>query len=266
MKKRFVSLILVLLMVLSVSVCAAAAEPAPEQSSVEMHYVVDTADLLSFDDWQELEARAESVSERYGCGVYIVTVDDYTDYGTGSVYDVTTQLYNFEDNGFGIGAERNGIMLLLSMAERDWAMFVIGDTAAYAFNADGQEMLEGMFLDNFRDNDWYGGFSDYINSCNEYLAKAEAGAPVKKSVSFALPIGLAIIIAFVVCLIQKGKMKTVHQKVEADAYTVGGIHLTNSYDRFTHVTELRRPIEENNSSGSSQSESGGGGTGRSGKF
>lgn len=264
MKKRFVSLVLVLLMLLSVGVFAAAA--APEQGSVEMNYVVDAADILDFAEWQELEARAESVSARYGCGVYIVTVDDYTDYGTGSVYDVTTQIYNFDDIGFGIGAERNGIMLLLSMAERDWAMFVIGDTAAYAFNADGQKMLENVFLDDFRDNDWYGGFSDYINSCNEYLAKAEAGAPVKKSASFALPIGLAIIIALAVCLVMKGQMKTVYQKVEADAYTVGDIKLTRSYDRFTHITETRRTIEKNDSSGSSQSESGGGGTGRSGKF
>lgn len=266
MKKRFVSLVLVLLMLLSVGVFAAASEPAPEQSSVQMEYVIDTADLLSFAEWSELEQRAASISERYGCGVYIITVGDYTDYGTGSVYDVTTQLYNYEGNGFGVGEGRNGIVLLLSMAERDWAMFVTGDTAAYAFNADGQKMLENVFLDDFRDNDWYGGFSDYINSCNEYLAKAEAGAPVKKSASFALPIGLAIIIALAVCLVMKGQMKTVYQKVEADAYTVGDIKLTRSYDRFTHITETRRTIEKNDSSGSSQSESGGGGTGRSGKF
>lgn len=267
MKKRLFSLILVLVMLLSVGIFAAAAEPAPEQTGAQMEYVIDTADLLSFAEWSELEQRAASVSERYGCGVYIVTVDDYTDYGTGSVYEVTTQLYNFEGNGFGGGAGRNGIILLLSMAERDWAMFVTGDTAAYAFNADGRKMLEKVFLDNFRDNDWYGGFSDYINACNEYLAKAEAGAPVKKSASLGLPIGLAIIIALAVCLVMKGRMKTVYQKVEADAYTVGNIKLTRSYDRFTHITETRRTIEKSNdSSGGSSSESGGGGTGRSGKF
>lgn len=242
--------------------------PAPEQESSEsqLGYVIDTVPLLGDGEWNRLEDMAETVSTRYGCGVYMVTVDDYEDYGSGDVFDVATQIYHNDDNGFGVGTGRNGIMLLLSMDDRDWAMFVYGENAEYAFNSYGQEQLEEVFLDNFADNDWYGGFSDYIEACGEYLAKAEAGKPVRANPlwGIGLSTGLSCLVALAVCMVMKRKMKTARQKIEADAYiSDGGLMLTASHDHYTHTTETSRKIER--SSGSS-SRSGGDGSGRSGKF
>lgn len=45
----------------------------------------------------------------------------------GSVYDVTTQICNAAGSDFGLGDGRDGVMLLISMYERDWAMFVHGE-------------------------------------------------------------------------------------------------------------------------------------------
>ena len=67
-------------------------------------------------------------------------MDDYTDYGDGSVYETTYQLYHNSGLGYGLG--RDGIIVLLSMEERDYAMFVYGEYAEYAFNEYGREMLE----------------------------------------------------------------------------------------------------------------------------
>ena len=82
--------------------------------------------------------------------------------------------------------------------------------------------------------------------------------------------GLGDAAAGTVCLLLLRKMKSVHQKAEADAYlTAGGLHLTKQYDRYTHTTETRTKIQKENSGGSggsTYSESGGGGSGRSGKF
>ena len=36
----------------------------------------------------------------------------------------------------------------------------------------GQEKLEKVFFDNFGENDWYGGFEDYIKECSVYLKKS----------------------------------------------------------------------------------------------
>lgn len=242
--------------------------PAPEQESSEsqLGYVIDTVPLLDDGEWNRLEDMAEMVSTRYDCGVYMVTVDDYEDYGSGDVFDVATQIYHNDDNGFGVGTGRNGIMLLLSMDDRDWAMFVYGENAEYAFNSYGQEQLEEVFLDNFAGNDWYGGFSDYIEACGEYLAKAEAGKPVRANPlwGIGLSTGLSCLVALAVCMVMKRKMKTARQKIEADAYiSDGGLMLIASHDHYTHTTETSRKIER--SSGSS-SRSGGDGSGRSGKF
>lgn len=240
--------------------------PAPEQEESErqLGYVFDTVPLLGDGEWNKLENMAETVSTRYSCGIYIVTVDDYKEYGTGDVFDVTTQIYHDDDIDFGVGTGRDGIMLLLSMDNRDWSMFVYGENAEYAFNSYGQEQLEEVFLDNFAGNDWYGGFSDYIEACGEYLAKAEAGKPVRANPlwGIGLSTGLSCLVALAVCMVMKRKMKTVRQKIEADAYiSDGGLMLTASHDHYTHTTETRRKIEK--SSGSS---SGGDGSGRSGKF
>lgn len=242
----------------------------PVQGSVTMQYVFDAADLLPYEKWEKLEARAEAISQKQDCGVYFALVDDYTEFGNGSIYEVTYQLYHGSELGMGSG--RDGIIVLLSMAERDYAMFVYGEYAEYAFDEYGQEKLEEQFLGDFGENDWYGGISNYLDACEEYLTKADAGKPVRRPywIWFVISAGCSCLAAGTVCLWLLRKMKSVHQKAEADAYlTAGGLHLTKQYDRYTHTTETRTKIQKESSGGSggsTYSESGGGGSGRSGKF
>ena len=235
---------------------------ASQPDSVGMQYVFDISDLLTYAEWEELETRVADISSRRHCGVYFALVDDYTDYGDGSVYEVTYQLYHGSE--LGIGANRDGIIVLLSMEERDYAMFVYGEYAEYAFDDFGQEKLEERFLDNFGNNDWYGGISDYLAACDEFLTKADAGKPVRSSPwpLVAAAVGISCLIAGGICFLVLRSMKSVHQKKEANAYlTGGGLHLTEQYDHYTHTTETRTKIEKSSSSSES-----GGGSGRSGKF
>lgn len=134
-----------------------------------MSYVIDANDLLTYEGWEKPENLAADISQRHGCGVYIVIVDDYTAYGFGEVYDVTTQLYNDTESGFGLGDDREGILLLLSMHARDYALFVHGESAQYAFDDYGQTDLENTFLPSFGEDDWYGGFAGYLTACDFYL-------------------------------------------------------------------------------------------------
>ncbi len=175
MKKRIRCLLLVFLFCLVLCVSAAAAE----QTGAQLSYVTDAAGLLSENENMLLEKMAESVSKKYGVGVYIVTVEDYRDFHSEGVYKATYTIYH--EYTMGEGPNRDGIMLLLSMDDRDWAMFCYGSRCEYAFNSYGQEKLEKVFLDNFGENDWYGGFEDYVKECNVYLEKASAGKPVRAS-------------------------------------------------------------------------------------
>lgn len=254
------------------------ASEAPEESepsNVGMQYVFDISDLLTYEEWEDLETRAADISNRQHCGVYFALVDDFTDYGDGSVYEVTYQLYHGSE--LGIGANRDGIIVLLSMEERDYAMFVYGEYAEYAFNSYGQKKLEETFLTDFGYDDWYGGISHYLNTCDEFLTKAEAGEPVREAlwvwvVSYLFMIifitVMCCIISGIICYLLLRGMKTVSQKVEANEYIAeGGLQLTERYDQYTHTTETRTKIQkESSSGGSTHSESGGGGSGRSGKF
>lgn len=254
------------------------ASEAPEESepsSVGMQYVFDISDLLTYEEWEDLETRAADISNRQHCGVYFALVDDFTDYGDGSVYEVTYQLYHGSE--LGIGANRDGIIVLLSMEERDYAMFVYGEYAEYAFNSYGQKKLEETFLADFGYDDWYGSISHYLNTCDEFLTKADSGEPVREAlwvwvVSYLFMIifitVVCCIISGIICYMLLRGMKTVSQKVEANEYIAeGGLQLTERYDQYTHTTETRTKIQkESSSGGSTRSESGGGGSGRSGKF
>ena len=126
--------------------------------------------------------------------------------------------------------------------------------------------MEDCFLDNFADNDGYGGFADYLEECGTYLALAESGKPVQASPwrGVAIAVAIALLISLVVCLILKGKMKSVSRKAEANAYVAsGGLTLTGRQDLYTYTTESRRSTKSKDSGSFSGS---GGGHGSSGKF
>ena len=71
MKKRIICLLAALLLLLGLSVSASAAVYAN---------VIDTAELLSESEAEALDARCSELEQTYGCGVYLMTVDDYTAY------------------------------------------------------------------------------------------------------------------------------------------------------------------------------------------
>ena len=262
MKKRLLCLLLALVTVLALCVGVSAAQ----ESGAQLGYVTDASGILSEVERQQLEKMAETVSKTYHVGVYIVTVADFRDFNPDGVYKATYTIYH--EYTMGEGPKRDGIMLLLSMHDRDFGMFCYGERCEYAFNNYGQEKLEKVFLDDFKYDDWYGGFSDYISECGDYLAKAAVGKPVRQSllVPILIVIGLSLLFAAGITGVILGKMQSVAKKTTANAYISGVLNLTEKTDHFTHKTTSRRKIERSSSGGSSQSESGGGGSGRSGKF
>ena len=204
---------------------------------------------------------------------------DYSEYYD-DPYETAYQFYH--GYTLGEGEDRDGVILMLSMSNRKYATFFYGPKAEYAFDAYGQELMEEEFLDDFRDDDWYDGFEDYLEVCDEYLARAEAGDPVRRDDSSAggssvsgigttilVCLGISAVIAMIVCLILRGKMKSVRKGTHADAYVTGSLNLTASRDQYTHTTETRTKIEHESSDsggGGSSACSGGGGSGRSGSF
>lgn len=273
MKKRITVLLMAVLLLLPAPLTAFAADTAAtsfaaqsEEDVQPLSNVTDAARILTDEEDYNLEEKAQAVSKKYGVGVYIVTVNDYTDYSSEGAYEAAYGIYHYYK--MGEGEDRDGIMLFLSMEDRDWAMFCYGDKSEYAFNSYGQAQLEKVFLDNFKEDDWYGGFTDYINACDEYLEKAQEGHPVRKSPAMYILISVVVslVVAFLIVYGLVSKMKNVGLKATANAYVNGNLHLTRKSDRFTHRTTTRVKIQREPPSGGSTSHSGGGGSGRSGKF
>lgn len=276
MKRRIVCILLVALLLLGLCCTAFAEAPATEP---QLWNITDTVGLLTSDEDLTLEARAEEISAQYGVGIYLLILEDYSEYYD-DPYETAYELYH--QNTLGMGEDRDGVILLMSMSDRKYATFFYGPKAEYAFDAYGQELMEEEFLDDFRDDDWYDGFEDYLEVCDEYLARAEAGDPVRGDYSSAggssvsgigttilVCLGISAVIAMIVCLILRGKMKSVRKGTHADAYVTGSLNLTASRDQYTHTTETRTKIEHESSDsdgGGSSACSGGGGSGRSGSF
>lgn len=255
MKRKFSIFILLALLV--------ALLVLPVQAA-ELGYVTDAAGLLTDTEWTRLEAMCGSISEQYNCGVYIITVEDFADYGEGDVYEVTYGIYHSYE--LGMGDERNGLVLLLSVDNREFALFVYGDGAEYAFDAYGQEMLESEFLPCFSEDDWCGGFEAYVRTCGSYLASAAAGEPVREGKGAAILIAVlaSFAVSLIVVLILRAGMKNVEKQVFAGQYQSGELNLTGRHDQFTHKTRTQTKIETD-SDNDSKARSGGG-SGRSGKF
>ena len=212
-------------------------------------YVFDQYGLLTESEAASLSAMAEDVSQRHDCSVHIGVINDYRDYSYFSIESCAE--YVFDSLGLGVGDEHTGILLLLSMAGRDYDIDAHGSFGHYAFTDYGKTTISDRFLDDFREGDWYGGFADYIRRCDEMLALAEAGTPVDVTPpepniagGVAVTAVLSLLVAWVVCSILSASMKSAKLASDADQYVIpGSAAITRRDDRFTHVTTTRTRIE-----------------------
>ncbi len=296
MKRRLLSLLLILLLLAALLPAAFAEAPAAEETPApDFPYVLDQAGLLRDSQREALEQKAAALSEQHQCALYIVTVQDHTQYNP-DVYEAAKGIFQYYDLGW--GAEKNGVILLLSMGERDYAFAGHGDLGETICGHESSWLIEDRFLDDLRGNDWNGAFEDFLDACGEQLTKLENGEDINAGADIItgpdgleyhdynnpydrqrsiLPRVLAVIfvplaVALIVCLSFKSQMKTAKEAVRADEYLVPhSIKLRVQEDRFTHRTESRTLIESDSGhrssgGGGSSFHSGGGFSGRSGKF
>ena len=289
MKKKITAIIVLALIMVFMSLPVFAAE---DDSEAQLSYVTDSANILTDAEELSLQQEATVVSIGHGCSVYIVTVDDFKDYSN-DVIVCAEQI--FDEYNLGFGEDRNGVLLLLSMDDRDYSLIAHGSTGNAAFTDYGKEVLADEFLDDFHDNDWYEGFEDYIEACGEFLTAYEQGAPVdtnpedydgryderyeqssegsgSTAVKLILTIAVPILAALVFVIIGLNKMKSVHNAVGAERYVdENTLKLTESWDRFSHTTEviIPKPDPDKNGGGlggGGTTIGGGGFSGSSGKF
>ncbi len=257
MKKR--NLLSLLIALLLIAVLALPALADGDDDIPEDFYVIDLYGLLTDTEKAVLTSAAHEITQTCGCSVHIGVIGDMRDYG---FTDIETCAENFFDSfGLGVGDDHTGILLLLSMAERDYDIDAHGEFAHYAFTDYGKTTISDEFLDNFRENDWYGGFFDYLARCETMLRLARNGEPVDITTSEQIrgrmtPGGIAVsgivslLAAWIICTILKGRNKSVRAAVNADAYVpAGSVNFRIRDDRFVNRTVSRVKIERSERSG-----------------
>lgn len=246
-------------------------------ASEEIHTerLADFADLLDDEQEEELEARLDQISEDYGCDV-IVDIEESID-----GMDPTDYADDFFDyNDYGMGDDKSGILFMLTMSERKWAISTHGE-AISIFTDAGQEYITDNIISYFSDGDYYEGFMQFADLCESFVIQAQDAEPydigslpdeeTPSYISLLIALAIGFVIALIVSLVMRRGMKSVHMKPDAADYMKeGSLHINRSRDTFLYhnVTRTAKPKDEDSGGGSSTHTSSSGAThgGSSGSF
>ena len=238
--------------------------------------VVDMAELLSDSDKTALLSKLDEISERQKLDIVVLTVNTLDGK---TPRDYADDFYDY--NGYGFGENKDGILLLVSMEDRDWWISTTGYGITALTDA-GIEYISKKFLSDLSDGDYAQAFTTYAELCDQFITQAKTGEPydignmpkepfnVAWNILVAFVIGL--VVAFVVTNIMKKQLKTVQLKSEANNYVkANSMILTENRDLFLYnqVSRRARPKETDNSSGGSSTHTSSSGTshgGGGGKF
>lgn len=241
--------------------------------------IVDDADLLTDSEEAILEANAQSLADEYDMDVVILTVDSI-----GGRYIESYADDYYDNNGYGIGQDYSGVLLLLAMDTREWAISTCGD-AIYALTDYGIQSLFSSISGYLAQDDYYSAFTVYLEELEDYFLAYENGEPIDgyhggydgpgtyipgtrdeviyydrepglgdylRIVFVSLLIGAAA--GGIAILIMRGQMNTARAQSGAGSYlTSGSYNLSRRLDIFLYsrVNRTRRQ----------QSSGGGGGSG-----
>lgn len=272
MKKRVISIIFAIFLV-SLSVLPAFAE---SEGASTYGRLVDNAKLLSEDEYSQLKEHIDTVSEKYTFDVVIVTEK--------SIGDKTPTEYAddfFDYNGYGEGDNHDGILFLLDMENRKWAISTTGAGIPY-FTDYGQEKIMDDVKPYLSDGEYYDAFDTFVTMCDDYINKAITDEPydVNNQPKTIIPIyyiifggvGVGALVGFIVVLIMKSKLKTVRMQPLASSYVKSGsFNVTERSDLYLYrnISKTAKPKDNDSSSGGSSTHTSSSGTshgGSSGSF
>lgn len=279
MKRKLISLIFALCLLLSLALTAGAQEP--------LWRVIDNADLLDTAEESAHEETIRLLRERYQMDIVILTVD--------SLEGKRPQEYAddyYDEHGYGCGEEKSGLLLLLSMEERDWYISTCGNAiyalTDYGIQCVGEEMLSGFGIS------YDAGFRMFLNALPEYFEAFANGSPIDgyadysgdyyhgdqeevvyyeeeftPSVEVSFLLGL-IIAGISILIMRIGMITKRPRRSAADYMNVNTFHMRQQQDLFLYskVDKVRKQEPKPSGGGSSVHRSSGGSRhgGGGGKF
>ncbi len=227
----------------------------------EMPRLVDDADVLTNDEEEELLNKLDEISERQKVDVVVVTAKALEGR---SAMEAADDLFDY--CGYGFGQERDGLLFLISMEERDWHISTRG-YAITAFTDAGLDFIAEQFLDDLKEGYYASAFTTYAEWCDNFITQAKTGEPYDVDNLPKLPfsvLGFAVLslaVGFFIALIATGimrsQLKSVYKQRKGDEYIKkDSLKLTKTDDLFLYK-EVQRKLKPKDdppkSSGSSSS-------------
>ena len=275
MKKRVTCILFGILFCLLLFLPAIAANELRAKDSHPSR-LVDEADLLTTTEKEQLLTKLNEISERQQVDVAVVTVN--------SLEGQTATAYAddyYDNNHYGMGNNDDGILLLVSIEEREWRITTYG-YGITAFTDAGLDYISEQFLPDMSDGDYASAFKIYASLCDDFITKAKTDQPYDNSnlssrtyeeffASYSIPVslGIGIILSFIMTGIMRSKLKSVYSQTEASDYIKEhSLKITKQYDRFLyrHVSKTARPKERDGGSSTHTSSSGRSHGGSGGSF
>lgn len=248
MKKRLLPVFFALLLFVLPVLPAFAADDAQR--------LIDEADLLSDSEEKALRSELDEISKRQKADIVVVTVDSLDGM---SAMEYADDFY--DENGYGFGEKKDGILFLISMEERDWYI----STAGYGITAvtdAGREYMSEKFLDDLSGGEYAAAFTVFAQLCDDFITQARTGEPYdvgnlpKDPFWFGGNLVISLVIAFVISLIatglMKGSLKSVESQPAASSYVKkNSLKLSKETDLFLYKNIERREKPKENKSSSS---------------
>lgn len=259
MKKYMMTLILIVA-VLLLTPSSAFASDSPYTFVFDL-----TEKTLSESELIDLNAKANASFAKHQVPMYILIYDDFLNTGdntleTTSIDEFTKNL--FEENELG---NPGGLMLVLSMSERDWALYA-NDEIDPIYDKKVQDHVMNQVLPFFKEDRFSEGFDAFISASTDPLAAYANGEEFvvpRATLPFYfifISLGVGFVISLGIMYLLTNPLRTVASKVGASGYlNKDSLHLSENRDIFLYRNVTRRAKEKS-------SESSSGGTSSSGKF
>ena len=270
MKKKVTSLMFAFIICL----CTVFPVLADESGFADEYYRVnDAAYILTPNDKDALNEKLDEISLRQDMDVTVTITDDLDGFDDAQEY--ADYIYDFCNYGY--GADKDGILLLISLENHDWAISTCG-YGITVFTDAGIQYIVAQMKDDLSSRDYAAAIDTYASLCDEFITQAKSGSPYDSSnlpreplgiIYVPISIAIGIILALAVVGGMKGKLKTVRSQAAANSYMKdGSLSITESSDLFLYRTETRTERKKDSGSGSSTHASSSGTThgGSSGKF
>ncbi len=243
--------------------------------AVDLDRVVDGADLLSDEAENALRERVRTMTLDHAADFVIVTTDDLRGKSAEAYAD---DFYDY--GGYGVGDTRDGVLFLVSV-EPGNRYYHISTTG---WEVDGlAPYIDGMceaVLSYLRNEDYEGAAWDFLSVTERayeqdatladvsYDHGSREGSDADERMGIIGRIAVAVVIALVVVLILRSKMKPVRQGADASTYLVdGSINIRRQREYYLRSVVTKTPRQTSSSSGGhshtgSSGTSHGGGGGR----